>query len=186
MTKRRHHYVPQFYMRNFVSSINYKCINIHVIGRSLARKAVPLKDQCYGWKLYGDTDAIEESLARFEYPCSIVFNRIVGCSRLPRDSAEAMRRLYDFVALQLLRTPTETLRMEEGLGKMYANVKSELAPDRRERFEKEYEVGSGISVPKTLEAWSDVTGANGATHFPGHTFRANGQLGLMGPPTVGG
>jgi Protein of unknown function (DUF4238) len=121
-TKKRHHYVPQFYMRNFSSHINKHIINICVVKSGIHKQDVPIRDQCYKWRLYGNTDEIENKLAHLESLCSAVINRIVSASRMPTDSVDAMARLYCFTAIQLLRTIGEAERLTEG----YSKVNSRL------------------------------------------------------------
>lgn len=108
MTKKNHHYVPQFYLRLFSSDRNLvekpKRIHLFNIKSNLIRENVGLADQCYKRKFYGNTDEVEDALSKVEGDYSQLLSRIIKFEKLPpRDTLER-QLLLDFVIVQNLRT----------------------------------------------------------------------------------
>jgi hypothetical protein len=97
MAKNRHHYVPQFYLRNFSSSAcGHDIINLYHIKYSLAKKDVAIKSQCYRWKFYGNTDELENKLAAHENSVAPLLRMIIRQSCLPQPASHDMKSLYNF------------------------------------------------------------------------------------------
>ncbi|MBI3123053.1 MAG: DUF4238 domain-containing protein [Ignavibacteriales bacterium] len=100
MSKRRQHYVPRFYLRNFALE-NVKQINLYHIGNQKLYKNVSLREQCYVNNFYGLDN--ENMLAELENSFSIVIKYVLLSYDLP-DIKNAYRYLFAFVAVQLTRT----------------------------------------------------------------------------------
>lgn len=100
MNKRRQHYVPRFYLKNF-SLENAKQINLYHIGTKKLYNNVSLREQCYKKNFYGIDN--ENYLAEMEKHFSIVIKYILLNYDLPFIT-NAHRYLMAFVAVQMSRT----------------------------------------------------------------------------------
>jgi hypothetical protein len=157
---KRHHFVPQLYMRNFCSDSKRKFITLYVIKKQLALGNKSIRDQCYAGKLYGVTSEVEDMLQRFESPLSVVLRRLAATSRLPDSSSDDMSKLYGFVALQMIRTAHEAARLSEALESMSGKIGSYMlkgaarAPLKRPL--SEYSLTSLRAWPKVLGFTQDL------------------------------
>ena len=115
-SKRRHHFVPRFYLKAFASAP--RRINVFNLPRLEPIKDVSLRDQCYRHRLYGPSGEVEEAFARVESVVAPVLARFRSGESIKfgRASSEAV---VNFVALQLQRTEAAIARvrtMYEALG----------------------------------------------------------------------
>ena len=102
MPKRKHHYVPQFYLRNFQSQS--KQINIFNISRSIAISNASLRNQCHKHRLYGPDSEVEDSLAALESAIAPVLAAMIRARAVPHLRSEDHYTILAFLSLQLLRT----------------------------------------------------------------------------------
>jgi hypothetical protein len=102
MMKRRHHFVPRFYLRAFASAPR----RIHVLNleRNLPIQDASLRDQCHRHRLYGKRDDLEDALGEIEGRAAAVLAKIVLERRPPGPCAVEYYTLLEFAGLQLLRT----------------------------------------------------------------------------------
>jgi hypothetical protein len=107
--KRRHHFVPRFYLRGFASLprrinlLNLKC-------STLVRDA-SLRDQCYRHRLYGKRDDLEDAFCDVEGRAATVIGSIVASEQPPARPSAAYDTLVEFLSLQLLRTTAAMAQM---------------------------------------------------------------------------
>lgn len=108
MTKRNHHYVPQFYLRFFSSDRNLvkKPRRIHMfnIKDNFVKENISIKEQCYKRNFYGDTDYVENILSTFESAYSRVLFQVLKSEKIPPPNTYEYRALLDFVIVQHLRS----------------------------------------------------------------------------------
>ena len=104
MTTRQHHYVPQFYLRRFKSRC--RRINLHNIHRGLTIPDASIKHECSKPNYYR-TAQIEDALADLEARAAVAISALWDGE--PSYEMEAIRQ---FMAVQLLRTPSFTRRTE--------------------------------------------------------------------------
>lgn len=116
MTKSKHHFVPQLYLRAFQSAP--KRIHLYNLNKSVAVENASLRDQCYKRRLYGPTNQTEDNLAVLEGHVAPVLRSIAADSALPLAGSEGQEILLAFVALQLLRTTAAARRVNVGIDKM--------------------------------------------------------------------
>jgi hypothetical protein len=116
MAKNKHHYVPKFYLRSFSSTP--KQIHLYNLDRRKAIQNVSLADQCFGSRLYGETDDTENALALLEDMFARVLHEIVRSSLLPRNNSPEQELLVLFVALQMIRTTSHAKRVNTMIDKM--------------------------------------------------------------------
>ena len=101
-SKRKQHFVPQFYLRFFQSAA--KRIHLYDLGRMEPRRDVGIKGQCYRRYFHGRYSNLEEILSESERILSGSLQRIVNAKELPPQGSEDLRRLLAFAGLQHMRT----------------------------------------------------------------------------------
>ena len=116
MVKKRHHYVPQFYLGAF--SNNGKQLNLYNLKRRQAVQNATLRDQCCEPHLHGDTDEYEDAIANVEDHFAPVVKEIVRTSTLPKAGSGEHGLLYFFVATQMIRTTRAAEKLNSGIDKI--------------------------------------------------------------------
>lgn len=131
MPKKKHHFVPRFYLSAFQSAP--KRINVLGVDTSLEVHDASLRDQCYQHKFYGrDDNKIEDALAVMEGHAARVLNSIQSTGMLPAEGSEEHGTLLAFVAFQLLRTTIVAKRVNTVIDKT-----TKQAHSRDQRFTSE-------------------------------------------------
>ena len=103
--KKRQHYVPQFYLKNFVRENNkFTVLNIKS-GKII--EEVPYKKQCYENYYYGNDGMWEEKLGEIERKTSLIINRILNQSTYYPNPKE-ISTMKEFVLYQRYRTTRNT------------------------------------------------------------------------------
>ena len=97
----KHHYVPQFYLRNFASGD--KRIHGYNLERSLLFMHASLRDQCCKRNFYGSNE-LETALGQLETKAALALRPILAEDVLPQYRSAEHKALSEFVALQGLRT----------------------------------------------------------------------------------
>ena len=98
MPKRKHHYVPKFYLRAFASASDR--INLYNFKRDLFVENAALKDQCYKHRFHGTTDDLEDTLCKVESDMAPVLKNVSKNVALPRFGSEEYSILIFFAALE--------------------------------------------------------------------------------------
>ncbi|MDE2823084.1 MAG: DUF4238 domain-containing protein [Chloroflexota bacterium] len=102
MPRRQHHYVPRFYLRRFKSRC--RRINLHNIQRGLTIVDASIKHECAKPDYYR-SDRIESALAELERRAAVTI--MAMCDSEREYDPDTLRQ---FIAVQLLRTPSYTMR----------------------------------------------------------------------------
>lgn len=97
-----HHFVPQFYLRNFASDEKQKQICLFNIERGILMSAVSLRDQCAKHRYYGSQE-LEHALGKFESRWGLLFKRIIQEEKTPNDFY-SFEQIVKFVSVQARRT----------------------------------------------------------------------------------
>jgi hypothetical protein len=100
--KKSHHFVPQFYLRNFGAGNSISVFNI------ASRKTIPsasIPSQCQRDYLYGKTPEVEDSLGALEGMVSGIIRAILSEQLLPLKDSEDHALLILFLSLQMSRSP---------------------------------------------------------------------------------
>ena len=100
--KKKQHYVPRFYLRNF--SLNKKHINIYNLTNEKIIISGNLKNQCYEPYFYGRDGEIEEALSQTETHASSLIKNIIVGKRAPTRFSEEHVLLVLFILMQIGRT----------------------------------------------------------------------------------
>lgn len=116
MEKVSHHYVPQFYLRNF--SENYKSVGMFINRhKSYVRQASIKKQACKDY-LYGKEQTIEDTLMDIEYKVSIIIKRIINSYELPQKETEDYYFLMMYILLQEARVQRQAESMNNFTNQM--------------------------------------------------------------------
>jgi len=108
--KRRHHYVPQFYLKAFRS--RPKRINIFNLKQGRAIQDASLRDQCHSHRLYGESDDLEDAFAEMEGRAAPVIHKVASTQRPPEIGTTDYQNFLSFVTLQILRTTAARNRVQ--------------------------------------------------------------------------
>ena len=124
--KRKHHYVPRFYLGAFESFP--KRIHLYNLKRSLEVRDASLRAQCYRRKFYGSDDDTENALAILEDWLSPALREVRNKGGLPPVGSDEHLALVIFVAMQMLRTPKSAERLSFMVDKVTKQIFSK-APE---------------------------------------------------------
>jgi len=120
MSKRKHHYVPRFYLHAFQSAPRQ--IHLYNIARKKYILNVSLRDQCYQHKFYGSDDQLENNLAILDGAIAPALQGIRNNERVPPQGSDTHDLLLLFVALQSLRTTVAAARVNASIDKLAKQV----------------------------------------------------------------
>lgn len=95
--KENHHFVPQFYLRNF--SHNEQNISMYMHEKKLFVDGANIKGQAYKKRLYGNTEIIENTLMNMEHRVSIIINKILKSKTLSCLSVDEYHHLLLFITV---------------------------------------------------------------------------------------
>lgn len=98
-----HHYVPQFYLRQFSEYMGLKEINVFNIRRDEFFSKVPIKGQACRPNFYGDDGKIENALSVMETQFSILCKKILN-EELVEIKGEDKFLIHFYIILSYLRT----------------------------------------------------------------------------------
>ena len=101
--KKKQHYVPKFYMKNFASSENN--VSVYNIKSKKIISNIPFDSQCYKDYFYGKDHVLENEFAQKEIIWSNLFNKIIDHKKLSDDDIIQLKR---FAVYQRQRTEAET------------------------------------------------------------------------------
>ena len=101
-SNKKHHYVPQFYLRRF--SRDGRSINLYNLRREQTVLRASLKRQCYKNYFYGEDASMESLLAALEADASKLFRVVDKTNSLPPPGSRAHFALIMHVLMQSSRT----------------------------------------------------------------------------------
>lgn len=97
MEKISHHYVPQFYLKNF--SNNHKSIGLYINKKDVFIKEASIKKQACKDYLYGKTLELEDFLMETETNVSKIIKEIINTHTLPSKNSQEYQLLIFFMLL---------------------------------------------------------------------------------------
>ena len=127
-SKRKHHFVPRFYLRGFASAP--KRIHLYNFDNDILRADISLNKQCQKNHFYGSDNVVENALAEIEGNIAPVIASIRENHELPDLRSEGHHLLILFVAFQLVRTTGTADKINEFIdlvGKKIALYFSDLS-----------------------------------------------------------
>lgn len=99
---KNHHFVPQFYLRNFSS--NKKQIKLYNFSGDRFVTEASISGQCYRRKLHAFSPGLEEKLGVMEAAASIVLRSVMSDQLLPSPKTKEWMDLLIFILFQKVRT----------------------------------------------------------------------------------
>lgn len=99
---KNHHFVPQFYLRNFSS--NKKQLNLYNFARNQFITKATISGQCYRRKLHSFEPGLEKKLGDMETAASPIIRSVMEKKVLPALHTDAWRDLLIFLVFQKART----------------------------------------------------------------------------------
>jgi hypothetical protein len=108
---KRHHFLPQFYLRRFASQP--KRITVFNLRRRALITGASIRDQCYKRRFHVHQE-LEDGLSALESDFAPLVDAIVSKGSVPRRESPQHASLLHFVALQMLRTLGAVRRVRQG------------------------------------------------------------------------
>jgi hypothetical protein len=127
----RHHFVPQFYLRNFANDTRQRQIGLFNIPTGKFVPSTSIRDQAQRKRLYGKEGG-EQALSNLEGASSNVLRRMIERKEVPKWHSPEHLALLVYVLFQYHRTPTAAAELEEFQEKAVKTVLSldpRMAPD---------------------------------------------------------
>lgn len=127
---KRHHFVPQFYLRNFATDERQRQVGLFEFSRSLFVPQTSIRSQAQRTKLYGD-DAHEKCLSDLEGLAAGIIRTAIERRELPKRYSPFHGTLLIYVLFQASRTPAAGAEIEELTEQLVKTVMShneKLAP----------------------------------------------------------
>lgn len=129
--KKRHHYIPRFYLKRFSINNEGKFLGLYNLKNRKFIQNAPLKSQAYENFLYGEDDEIENALAEMESNVAKMFYYWTEEKLLypPPIETNGFKLLRRFILYQAFRTPKAGSVIMEKLNQSVKTVIKELKPD---------------------------------------------------------
>lgn len=136
--KKRHHYIPRFYLKRFSFNNEGKYLGLYNFDNDRFVPNAPLRHQAYKNHLYGEDDEIENALAEMECSVAKMFYYWTEEKLLypPPIGSDGFKLLKRFVLLQTFRTPKSGNNLEQTLNQALKTIVSDLKQDKWESIKK--------------------------------------------------
>lgn len=135
--KRRQHYVPKFYLRNF--SKNKKSVGIYLFRESKIIKHASIDNNFWKEYFYGEDAVVENKLADYEGRWNDIISAIIETERLPDNDSDLVWLQY-FILISSART----LKRGNQINDDYTNlIKKLLEAEEPELFKRAMSAGEG-------------------------------------------
>ena len=129
--KKRHHYIPRFYLKRFSVKNEGKFLGLYNLNNRKFIQNAPLKSQAYENFLYGEDDEIENALAEMEGRVAKMFYYWTEEKLLypPPTETNGFKLLKRFILYQAFRTPKSGNDIMAMLNQGLKTVVKEFKPD---------------------------------------------------------
>lgn len=133
--KKKHHYIPRFYLKRFSNDGLGKSIGLYNHITDIFVQEAPLKHQACENFLYGENDEIENGLAKMEDKMARLFYLWVDEKQFfpPPPETGAFKLLQQFILYQAFRIPKSGDNVTESMNKGLEPFLKEFQPDLWER-----------------------------------------------------
>lgn len=115
--KKKQHFVPRFYLRQFSNELDRKSIGLWDIQKEVFVRNASLKNQAYGEYFYGKNLEIEDALAQIEGVVSRILKKIVVTQQLPSNDSIERVSLFVYIVYQAERTQYAAEALNESIDK---------------------------------------------------------------------
>lgn len=134
--KKRHHYIPRFYLKRFSVNNEGKFLGLYNLNNKTFIQNAPLKSQAYENFLYGEDDKIENALAEMEGSVAKMFYYWTEEKLLypPPTETNGFKLLKRFILYQVFRTPKSGNDIIEMLNQGMKTFVKEFKPDLWKSF----------------------------------------------------
>jgi hypothetical protein len=119
--KRKQHFVPQFYMRNFSADVERKRFSLYVFDSDRYVSSATIKDQACEDYFYGQA-GVEDALGKLEASASPIIAAAITTNTLPELLSDRHVSLLAFVVFQNARTPVMAAGIDEQTEKLVQTV----------------------------------------------------------------
>lgn len=111
--KKKHHYIPRFYLKRFSVNNEGKLIGLYNLENGLYLNNAEMRHQGYENFLYGEDEVIEDYLANMEGNVATMFNYWTEEKLLypPPPESDAFKLLKQFILYQSYRTPKSGINL---------------------------------------------------------------------------
>jgi hypothetical protein len=120
----KHHFVPQFSLRQFANDANERQIGTYLLDRGQYIPSTSIRNQAQRAKLYGSIER-ENVLSQVEGAASAVVRNMVNKLEVPARNSPDHTTLLVHVLFQLTRTPRAAAEVEEGINHLVKNLMSD-------------------------------------------------------------
>lgn len=129
--KKRHHYIPRFYLKRFSNNNEGKFIGLYNHTNSKFVQEAPLRHQAYENFLYGEDDEIENALADMEGKVAKLFHYWTEEKLLypPPPETNGFKLLKQFILYQAFRIPKSGDNITESINQGLKTFVKEFKPD---------------------------------------------------------
>ena len=129
--KKRHHYIPRFYLKRFSINNEGKSLGLYNIDNKKFIQNAPLKSQAYKNFLYGEDDEIKNALANMENNVAKLFYYWTEERLLypPPTGTNGFKLLKRFILYQAYRTPKSGSDIMDMLNQGLKTAVKEFKPD---------------------------------------------------------
>lgn len=129
--KKRHHYIPKFYLKRFSTNNEGKHIGLYNHANRIFVQKAPLKQQAYENFLYGEDPEIEDALAVMEDTVAKLFYYWTEDKLLipPPPETNGFKLLKQFILFQSFRTPKSGDNIMESLNHNLKAIAKEIEPE---------------------------------------------------------
>lgn len=157
--KKNHHYVPQFYLRNF--SMNGHSIGMYLNKHEKFVADASIKRQAYTEFLYGETEDIENLLMEIEGKSSSIINRIINTQTIPSKATEEYHQLAMFLLLSEARVQKTANSNNELLDKLAKTIlrmdkNAHINPEDLNRVVVSYNIPNLITMQAVMQNYKMI------------------------------
>lgn len=129
--KKRHHYIPRFYLKRFSANNEGKLIGLYNHTKDIYVREAPLRQQAYENFLYGQNPEIEDALADMEDTVAKLFYYWTDEKLLypPPPETNGFKLLKQFILYQAFRIPKSGDGITESFNQGLKTVVKEFKPE---------------------------------------------------------
>lgn len=103
--RKKHHYIPKFYLRNFSYKGNGNQIGIFNTKKNIFKQKAKLKTQGYENYFYGKDGFVEDQLSKIENILAPIISEIIRNRKLPPKFSDNHINLLYFIVIIDMRNP---------------------------------------------------------------------------------
>jgi len=130
--RKKHHYIPQFYLKKFCLEEEGKLIGLYNISKEIFVPGAQIRHQACEKYLYGTTDEFEQDLSVLENYSSQIINIMLKSFLPPPEKSNAYAILKRFLLYQMYRTIKAGIETETTINKAFQEYIKFLKKDLKD------------------------------------------------------